>query len=151
MSDRDYTDADKAKLKECYSLAERFEMNDTAKEVISARSGALRVSLDHLDDYAETSFDDTEMVIFSEIMEGLSMEPLDSRADTGQNGRVYALDKMPEGGEQEYIRALLALRYGRGNQQRMNALNHLSVALSYDPNDPRYIALLDILSSVGAR
>ena len=148
MADRSYTDADKALLKECYILAERFERSEDAKEMIRARSGELRVSPDYLDAFSEISYGDTEMTIISGIMEALSRQPIDDMRGQDNYGMDYALAGLPETAEREYALAILALRNGRGTSQRLEAIRHLSTAISYDHSDPRFRALADILSEI---
>ena len=151
MSYREYTDADKVILKECYTLAESFTSLAEEKSVISAKSRALGVSREQMDVFADTAYENTEMAIISGIIDGLSRQALDDRTAGGQAGMEYELGNMPEGPEREYVYALLALRYDRGNQARADALRHLTTALSYDSNDPRYLALLEVLDQAGAR
>ena len=151
MTDAAYTDADKVVLKECYALAEQCCTDEIAGELIRARSDELRVSRFHTDAYSDVSYADTEMTIISRIMEGLSRQPLDGRTGPEAESLGYELSGLPEGAEREYLYALSSLLYGRGNQQRIDALRHISTALSYDSSDPRLIALAEILSIMGAR
>ena len=60
----------------------------------------------------------------------------------------YEISSMPNCGDKEYLLAIMALRNGRSETQRLEALRHVSLALSYSPNDPRYIALAKILQQI---
>ena len=151
MSGAAYTDADKVVLKECYTLAEQSCTDEISREVISARSSELRVSRGHADAYSDTAYVDTEMTVISRIMENLSVQPLDGNTGSLAGSPGYALSELPESAEREYLYALLSLAYERGNQQRLDALRHIATAISYDSGDPRFIALFDILTIMGAR
>lgn len=151
MSGTEYTDEDKVVLQECYTLAEQSCTDDISRELISARSDELRVSRGYADAYSDTSYSDTEMTIVSRVMENLSMQPLDGNDGVISGSQDYELSLIPEGAEREYLSALISLSYGRGNQQRLDALRHIATAISYDSGDPRFRALADILSMMGAR
>ena len=47
--------------------------------------------------------------------------------------------------EREFLLALLALRKGTSETQRVEALRHLEIANSYSPNDLRYITLINVI------
>ena len=131
-------------LKECYELSTQFERLDTAKEVLRERSKRLDVSMNYAPVQTDVSYQETEMQIMSEAIYGLTLEGF---AASEKNGFRYAhkIDSLPSSAEKEFVLALLSLRNGTNETQRIDALRHISVALSYSPNDPRFITLANIL------
>ena len=87
------------------------------------------------------------MQIVSEAIYGLTLEGF---AASGNTAFKYAhkINNLPSSAEKEYVLALLALRNRTDEEQRLYALRHISVALSYSPNDPRYIALANVLQDI---
>lgn len=134
-------------LKECYDLAARFENLDTAREVLREKSKKIDIPQNYIPVQADASYQETEMQIVSEVIYGLTLEGFAASDNTGSR-YAYKIDSLPGSAEKEYVLALLSLRDGTNETQRLNALRHISAALSYSPNDPRYIALASVLQDV---
>ena len=135
-----------ALLKECYELATLYARSDAAKDIL--REKAKRTG--EPDPYAAGQadvFPETPMQLASEILRDLSGEAFSAPKGPALPGQ-YKLERIPPSGEREYLLALMALRNGTGMQQRIDALGHVRVALSYSPDDPRYIALAGVLQEV---
>ena len=80
----------------------------------------------------------------SEVMHQLSIEGLGSA--TGNDFPLsHVVSSIPDCAEKNYILALLELRKGTNETQRLSALQYLSSALSEEPNDPRFRTLAQIL------
>lgn len=126
-------------LKECYDLATQFEKLDTAKEVLREKSKRINIPKNYVPVQADISYQETEMQIVSEAIYGLTL---------GGFRYSHKVDNLPSSAEKEFILALLSLRNGTNETQRLDALRHISVALSYSLDDPRYIALASVLQDV---
>lgn len=131
-------------LKECYDLAAQFEKLDTARSVLRERSKKIDIPENYIPVQANASYPESEMQVVSEAIYGLTLEGFAASENTGFK-YAHKIDGLPDSAEKEYVLALLSLRNGTNETQRLEALRHISVALSYSPNDPRYIALADIL------
>lgn len=134
-------------LKECYDLATQFEKLDTAKEVLREKSKRINIPKNYVPVQADVSYQETEMQIVSEAIYGLTLEGV-SASDNGGFRYSHKVDNLPSSAEKEFILALLSLRSGTNETQRLDALRHISVALSYSLDDPRYIALASVLQDV---
>lgn len=134
-------------LKECYDLATQFEKLDTAKDVLRERSKKIDIPKNYVPVQADAAYEETEMQIVSEAIYGLSLEGFAASENTGFK-YAHKINNLPSSAEKEYVMALLALRNGTNETQRLDALRHISVALSYLPNDPRYVALANVLQDI---
>lgn len=134
-------------LKECYDLATQFEKLDTAKDVLRERSKKIDIPKNYVPVQADAAYEETEMQIISEAIYGLTLEGFAASENTGFK-YAHKINNLPSSAEKEFVMALLALRNGTNETQRLDALRHISVALSYSPNDPRYIALANVLQDV---
>lgn len=134
-------------LKECYDLAVQFEKYDTARDVLREKLKRIGIPENYVPVQADVSYQETDMQIVSEVIYGLTLEGFAASENTGFQ-YAHKIGALPGSAEKEYILALLALRNGTNETQRIDALRHISVALSYSPNDPRYIALASVLQDV---
>lgn len=131
-------------LKECYDLATQFETHDTAKDVLREKSKKIDMPKNYVPVQADATYQETDMQIISEAIYGLTLEGFAASENTGFR-YAYKINNLPNSAEKEYVLALLALRNGTSETQRLEALRHVSAALDYSPNDPRYIALASVL------
>ncbi len=134
-------------LKECYDLATQFEALDTARDVLREKSKKIDLPNNYIPVQADATYQETEMQVVSEAIYALSLEGFAASENTGFR-YAHKINSLSSSGEKEYVLALLALRNGTNETQRLDALRHISVALSYSPNDPRYIALAGVLHDV---
>lgn len=134
-------------LKECYDLATQFEKLDTAKDVLRERSKKIDIPKNYVPVQADAAYEETEMQIVSEAIYALTLEGFAASENIGFK-YAHKINNLPSSAEKEYVMALLALRNGTNETQRLDALKHISVALSYSPNDPRYIALATVLQDI---
>lgn len=135
-------------LKECYELATQFERLDQAKEVLREKSKKLDIPMNYAPVQTDAKYQKTEMQIASEVIYGLSLEGFSASESTGYK-QAYKIENLPSSAEKEYILALLSLRNGVNETQRLDALRHISIALSFSPDDPRFIALANVLQDAG--
>lgn len=148
MTDANTWDSIEAfQLKECYDLATQFEKLDTAKDVLRERSKKIDIPKNYVPVQADAAYEETEMQIVSEAIYGLTLEGFAASENTGFK-YAHKINNLPSSAEKEFVMALLALRNGTNETQRLDALRHISVALSYSPNDPRYIALVNVLQDI---
>lgn len=134
-------------LKECYDLAVQFEKLDTAKDILREKSKKINIPRNYIPPQADAAYEETEMQIVSEAMYGLSLEGFAVSENTGFK-YAHKINSLSDSAEKEYVLALLALRTGTTETQRLKALRHISAALSYSPDDPRYIALANVLQDI---
>lgn len=134
-------------LKECYDLAMRFEELDTARGVIREKSRKIAIPKNYISEQIDVAYSESDMQIISKVIYGLSLEGFSAVENTGVKYE-HEINKLPSSAEKEYVMALLALRSGTNETQRVNALRHIRAAYSYSPNDPRYIALASVLQDV---
>lgn len=134
-------------LKECYDLAAQFEKLDTAKDVLREKSKKIDIPNNYVPVQADAAYKETEMQIVSEIIYGLTLEGFAASENTSFK-YAHKIYNLPNSAEKEYVLALLALRDGTNETQRLDALRHISMALSYSRNDPRYNALASVLQDV---
>lgn len=131
-------------LKECYTLAAQYEVNSTAQEILRSRGRKISIPHGYIPDSNNITLPYSIQQAVSNVLYALTME--DAVGMASDSFRLqHEISAMPNCGDKEYLLALLALRNGRNESQRLEALRHISLALSYSPNDPRYIALADIL------
>lgn len=132
-------------LKECYELAVRFENNDKAKDVIREKIKRLEDQEDNIiQEYADTFYSKHEMEILSEIICVLASEDFMSSHNSDITF-YHKINSVPDSAEKEFVLALLSLRSGTNETQRLEAVRHLSAALNNSPDDPRFIALFTVL------
>lgn len=134
-------------LKECYDLATLFEKLDTARDVLREKSKKLNIPKNYIPVQADATYQETEMQIVSEVIYRLSLEGLAASESDGFKF-AYKINNLPSSAEKEFVLALLALRNGTNETQRLDSLRHIRVALTYSPNDPRYIAFASVLQDV---
>ncbi len=130
-------------LKECYELAAQFEKLDAVRDILREKAKKIDFHQDYMS-IKDTRHHESEMQIISEAMERIVSG---NAAAYGNNEPEYLhkVNTLPGSAEKEYLLALSALRYGGSETQRLEAMHHISKALSYSPNDPRYTALARIL------
>lgn len=134
-------------LKECYDLATQFEKLDSARDVLREKSKKIDIPKNYIPIQADAAYEETEMQIVSEAIYELTLEGFAASESAGFKC-AHKIINLPSSAEKEYVLALLALRSGANETQRIDAMRHISVALSYSPNDPRYIALANVLQDV---
>ncbi|MBE5838437.1 hypothetical protein [Butyrivibrio sp.] len=126
-------------LKECYELAVLNADNEIAKNVIRQKIKAIEILDSPVAAVEMTSYSKHESQIVTDAIFELS-------SDSSEISTVSRIvENLPESGEKEYLLALIALRKGTGESNRIEAVRHISLAHSYAPNDPRIIALARIL------
>ncbi len=131
-------------LKECYTLAAQYEANSAARDILRSRGRKISIPDGYVPDGNNITLPYSTQQAVSNVIYALTMEGA-AGATSGSFRSQHEISAMPNCGDKEYLLALLALRSGRSESQRLEALRHISLALSYSPNDPRYIALADIL------
>lgn len=134
-------------LKECYDLAVQFEKLDTAKDILREKSKKIDIPKNYIAIQANAAYEESEMQIVSEAIYGLSLEGF-AAPKNAEFKYAHKINNLPSSAEKEYVLALLALRNGTNETQRLDALRHITVALGYSPDDPRYIALASVLQDV---
>lgn len=134
-------------LKECYELATQFEKLTPAQDVLREKSKKIDIPRNYIPVQADATYEESEMQIVSEATYSLTLEGFTASESTGFK-YSHKINNLPSSAEKEYVLALLALRNGTNETQRLDALRHISVALSYSPNDPRYITLASVLQDV---
>ena len=135
-------------LKECYNLASYFETNDSAKNILREKSKKIDIPVDYIPARVDASYNESEMQIASEALYELTLEGFAASEKSGFKSE-YKINNLPNSAEKEFLLALISLRNGTNETQRIDALRHLSVALSFSPNDPRFIALTKVLQEAG--
>lgn len=131
-------------LKECYEIAERYEPMEIPKMILREKSKNIKLLEEITPHDASLSSSKSYMQSVSEIMYELSMEGLGGET-INDFPLSHVVSSIPECAEKNYILALLELRRGTNETQRLSALQYLSSALSEEPNDPRFRALAQIL------
>ena len=135
-------------LKECYDLAAQCVKIDVARDVLRDRSRKIDLPPNYVPMHSDMSLPDSSMQVLTQAVRSLAMEGF-AVSDGSRVGDYYKVHSLPDSAEKAFVQALLALREGTNETQRLQALNRLSVALSFSHNDPRYIALVEILNSAG--
>lgn len=131
-------------LKECYDIAERYEPMEIPKMILREKSKNIDIEKDFLPPGSPLDSNNSYMQRVSEITYALSMEALNS-AISGDFPLIHMLNSIPDCAEKYYIYALLELRKGTNEDQRTSALDYLISALDEEPNDPRFLALAQII------
>lgn len=135
-------------LKECYELAVLHVNDEMAKNVLREKAKSIEIPKDYIPVQEEVSYQETEMQILSDALYELTLEGNASSTNSVFKYRSK-IESLPDSGEKEYILALLCLRNGTGETNRIKALDHLMTALTFAPNDPRFVALARILEEAG--
>lgn len=131
-------------LKECYTLAAQYEANSSARDILRSKGRKISIPDGYVPDSNNIELPYSIQKIVSDVLYALTMENAAAPA-TGSFGLQAAVSTMPNCGDKEYLLAILSLRSGRSESNRLEALRHISLALSQSINDPRYTALADIL------
>lgn len=138
-----YDGAGAALLKECYELAARYEERVQEREILKKKASQLEVSTDG---------GRNSVVRMRTEVEGLYKLMCDISNDLEtRNISTFFLSEMgkiPNSADKEYLLALFYLRGVIDRNSRLEALRHISVAIEYDSNDPRYIALAKLLQEL---
>ena len=143
MSSNDETrPVDSDILKELYALSEQYEESDLARDILRTKEKKIRPTEDSPSVCGSDADPATDMQYFSMVISALSMEGF---AASSSRSALIPVDHMSDGPEKEYLLALLALRNGKNETQRLEALRHVSAALASAPNDPRFQALAVVL------
>lgn len=130
-------------LKECYELAAQYETLDVVKDILREKAKKINISQDYML-VKVTRHHESEMQIISEAMERIISGNVAAYGNK-EPEYLHKVNTLPGSAEKEYLLALSALRYGGSGTQRLEAMRHISEALNYSPNDPRYTALARIL------
>lgn len=147
INDNSWDNIEAFQLKECYELAAQYETLDSAKIILREKSKRIAIPKDYLPIQEDATYEETEMQIVSEALYGLTLEGFAASENT-EFRYAHKINNLQNSAEKEYLLALLALRNGTNETQRLKALQHIMVAHSYSPNDPRYIALAHVLQDV---
>lgn len=131
-------------IKECYEIAERFETMEISKMILREKSKNINLFEGITPQDVSISSSKSYMQSVSEVMYELSMEVFGGET-TKDFPLSHVVSSIPECAEKNYILALLELRRGTNETQRLSALQYLLNALSEEPNDPRFRALAQIL------
>ena len=131
-------------LKECYTIAAQYEANSSARDILRSKGRKISIPDGYVPDSNNIELPYSIQKTVSDALYALTMENAADPA-AGSFGLQAAVATMPNCGEKEYLLAILSLRSGRSESNRLEALRHISLALSKSPNDPRYTALADIL------
>ena len=131
-------------LKECYDYATQFENDETAKSILREKSKKIGIPENYIPLQADVSYQETTMQTLSEAIYELSLEGF-AASESSEFRYSYKVNALPESAEKEFVLALLSLRTGTNETHRIEALRHVSAALRFSPNDPRFVALARIL------
>ena len=147
-NENDWNERDRFLLNECYELAERYESDEQARIIIRKKQKGISAPLDYTSTSEMISDQPTDMQLITEALLELSSEPLDSsrNAPFKYASQIAAL---PPSGDKEYLLALLELRNGTTETNRILAFRHITEALRFSNRDPRYVALAGILEEAG--
>lgn len=130
-------------LKECYTIAAQYETNSGARDILRSRGRKITIPDGYVPDGNNLTRPYSTQQAVSNVIYALTMEGTGMASDSFS--LQHELSVMPKCGDREYLLALMELRNGKSTSERLEALRHISLALSYSPNDPRYIALAEIL------
>lgn len=134
-------------LKECYELAEQIVSTDEAREVIRSRKRKVIASKDFKLASDNINYPNSFQQIVSSITSALAREGAAVAARESFSFQSE-LNALPDSADKEYLLALFSLRNGTNETQQVDALRHITVAISRSPNDPRYLALAEVLQAV---
>lgn len=134
-------------LKECYTLAAQYEASGAARDILRSRGRKISIPDGYIPDGSNITLPTSIQQTVSNIVYALTMEGA-TGTTTDSFGAQHEISSIPNCGDKEYLLAIMALRSGRSETQRLEALRHVSLALSYSPNDPRYITLAEILQQI---
>lgn len=135
-------------VRECYELAQQYERVDRARSMIGARRKNVKLLDKYVTDQRNSRYFETDMRIASDIICSLTMEG-GQVSEEKQRSDEYKVLTIKNIAEREFLLALLALRKGTSETQRVEALRHLTIANHNSPNDLRYITLINIISDAG--
>jgi hypothetical protein len=148
VNDNNFDNLQLFQLKECYDLATLHEKDEIAKKVLMEKAKSIEIPTDYFSDKENFEYKETEMQTISDALYALSLEgnfaPTNSIFKYKNN-----IDNISDSGEKEYILTLLSLRKGMSETNRIEALRHISTALTFSPNDSRYITLAKVLEEAG--
>lgn len=144
MAENDNYAANASLFKECYDLAAQYEQLDAAKNILRDKSKKIRIA-DGYDSVQTQSSAESDMQILSEALYELALEGYAASDSNRSDRNISRVSSLPDSGEKEYLLALISLRNRTDETARNEALNHISRALAYSPNDPRYFYLSQIL------
>ena len=134
-------------LKECYTLAAQYEANGAARNILRSRGNKISIPDGYIPDGSNITLPTSTQQTVSNIIYALTMEGAAGTTSDSFKAQ-HELSSMPDCEDKEYLLAIMALRNGRSETQRLEALKHVRLALSYSPDDPRYIALAKILQQI---
>lgn len=129
-------------LKELYLLSEQYEDSELVREILRTKEKKIKPASTSSSVCGIVSNVTSDMQYFSTVISVLSMEGFTA---SGYHSEAIPITSMSESPEKEYLLALLALRNGKNETQRLEALRHVSSALASAPNDPRFQALAAVL------
>ncbi len=144
MEKKTWSSLELFQLKECYELAVLYTNDEMAKNILREKAKSIGIPKDYIPAQDDATYQESEMQIMSDVMYELALEGNTSPANTSFKYK-NKVESLSDSGEKEYILALLSLRNGTVESNRIEALGHLTAALSHTPNDPRMIALARIL------
>lgn len=133
-------------LKECYTLAAQYEGNNSARDILRSRERKISIPDGYIPDGSNITLPTSTQQAVSNIIYALTMEGVGITSDSFK--AQHEIDSMTDYGEKEYLLAIMVLRSGRSKTKRLEAMRHVSLALSYSPSDPRYITLAEILQQI---
>ena len=131
-------------LNECYTLSSTIVNDNETQKLLREKADKINVPSEYIPLFSDASYTESEMQILTKAIKSLAEEGhISSSKDDSQT--YFKVSQLHESAEKEYVLALLSLRNATNETQRLAALQHLSVALSYSPDDPRYITLSQII------
>lgn len=131
-------------LNECYTLSSTVEQDNDSQKLLREKADKIDVPSEYIPLFPDASYNESEMQILTKAIRALAGEGYVS-SSTDDSQTFFKVSQLPESAEKEYVLALLSLRNSTNETQRLAALQHLSIALSYSPDDPRYITLSQII------
>lgn len=131
-------------LKECYELAANYEADSVARGILRSKGQKISILDGYIPDGNNITLPYSIQQTVSNVIYALTMEGRTAK-DPNSFRSQHEISAMPNCGDKEYLLALLALRNGRSESQRLEALRHIRLALSYSLDDPRYRMLAEIL------
>lgn len=131
-------------LKECYELAMQYEKLDIVRDVLREKAKKINIPENYVSMQEGLNYHESNMQIISDALYELSLEGLTASVNQ-EFDHLHKINNLPSSAEKEYFLTLLALRNGTNETQRLEAVNHIRIALKYEPDDPRYLTLFSIL------
>lgn len=131
-------------LKECYEMSVLYSSDEVAKSVLREKAKTI--------DIPKTDFPIQNHAVYEEMEKNTFLNAfyeLSLVGNAGSIGNLYSKlntsDSFTDSGEKELILAILSLRKGTKETNRIEAIGHLSAAHALAPNDPRITSLINIL------